>query len=95
MRLTDKEREHIPEFVSVVGDALEGCPNAEVGVNVLFRACAEHAQAQGSRFMPLGTFTRLLMATGYKRTHRQYGHRFTGIRPQDPAYHRRVWYWDS
>jgi hypothetical protein len=90
-RLTDADRAHIPEFVAVVGEALEECPNAESSLLLLFGACKD---ASGSRFMPMSTFDRLLLATGYKRSGRRYGNRYKGLRPKDPDFHHRVWYSD-
>ncbi|MFI1120053.1 hypothetical protein ACH4VS_02380 [Streptomyces hygroscopicus] len=83
---------HIPEFVAVVGSALEECPNADSSVNLLFLACCQ--EADSTDFMPLGTFARLLRATGYQRTNRRYGNRFKGLRPKNPEFHDSVWYWN-
>lgn len=89
--LTDADRAYIPEFVSVVGEALEECSNAESSLLLLFAACKE---VSGPRFIPMSTFDRLLRATGYERTSRRYGHRYKGLRPKDPDFHHRVWYSD-
>ncbi|MFZ3597611.1 hypothetical protein [Streptomyces sp. BH104] len=58
---------------------------------LLFAACNN---ASGDNFIPLGTFNRLLIATGYKRVPTRYGERFVGLRPVNPAYQGRVHYHD-
>jgi len=65
--LTDTDRAYIPLFVAAAGEALEEYPGAISSVQVLFDACA---RAAGEPFMPIGTFTRLLTATGYRRCRR-------------------------
>jgi hypothetical protein len=89
--LSERDRQYVARFVAVVGEALEECPGAETSARVLFGACAEHS---GRPFIPLGTFERLLKATGYKRVDRRYGKRFKDLRPKNPDYHHRVWYWN-
>ncbi|WP_326811941.1 hypothetical protein OIE62_11580 [Streptomyces scopuliridis] len=87
--LTDADRAYVDKFVRNVGEALEKCPNADASTQLLFDACKE---VSGPGFIPLGTFDRLLRATGQERTDRRYGKRYTGLLPKDPAFHDRVWY---
>ncbi|MBO1333787.1 hypothetical protein [Streptomyces sp. VRA16 Mangrove soil] len=89
VHLTEADRGYISAFVAVAGEAIEECPGAESSLLLLFGACKE---ASGPRFIPMGSFDRLLRATGYERTSRRYGVRYKGIRPKDPALQHRVWY---
>ncbi|MFD7565805.1 hypothetical protein ACFV7O_21680 [Streptomyces tendae] len=89
--LRDSDRPYIALFAENVPLTLEECPGAETSLGVLFGACLE---ATGrSDFMPLGTFERLLVATGYRRTPRAYGRRVAGLRLRNPALHNRSFYW--
>ncbi|MEU1510906.1 hypothetical protein ABZ490_01925 [Streptomyces sp. NPDC005811] len=88
-QLTEADRAHVAKFVAVVGEALEDSPSADASLMLLFEACKE---VSGPSFIPLGTFDRLLRATGYKRTERRYGNRFIGLHPKDPAFRDRVFY---
>ncbi|MFE9063238.1 hypothetical protein [Streptomyces violaceusniger] len=87
--LTEADRAYVDKFVRIVGEALEECPNADASTQLLFDACKE---VSGHSFIPMGTFDRLLRATGYKRADRRYGKRYIGLRPKNPALHDRVWY---
>lgn len=89
VRLTEADHQYVEKFAEVVGEALEECANANASTMLLFSACAA---ASGDDFIPMGTFNRLLMATGYKRTNRRYGARFVGLRPTNPNYQGRVYY---
>lgn len=87
--LTEADRAYVDKFARIVGEALEECPNAESSTQLLFDACKE---VSGPSFIPMGTFDRLLRATGYERAERRYGKRYIGLRPKNPAFHGRVWY---
>ncbi|MEW9519341.1 hypothetical protein [Streptomyces tubercidicus] len=87
--LTDTDRAYVDKFARIVGEALEECTNTDASTQLLFDACKE---VSGPSFIPLGTFDRLLRATGYKRTDRRYGKRYIGLRPKNSAFHDRVWY---
>ncbi|MFI2036047.1 hypothetical protein ACH470_15500 [Streptomyces bottropensis] len=87
--LTDADRAYVDKIARIVGEALEGCPNADASTQLLFDACKE---VSGPSFIPMGSFDRLLRATGYKRTDRRYGKRYIGLRPKNPAFHDRVYY---
>ncbi|MFJ7334044.1 hypothetical protein ACIQUU_12435 [Streptomyces sp. NPDC101116] len=87
--LTEADRTYVDKFARIVGEALEECPNADSSTQLLFDACKE---VSGPSFIPMGTFDRLLRATGYKRADRRYGKRYIGLRPKNPALHDRVWY---
>ncbi|MGK3943671.1 hypothetical protein ABK046_35255 [Streptomyces caeruleatus] len=87
--LTEADRAYVDKFVRIVSDALEECPNADSSTRLLFNACKE---VSGPSFIPIGTFDRLLSATGYKRAERRYGKRYVGLRPKNPALHDQVWY---
>ncbi|MDW6062922.1 hypothetical protein SAZ11_39085 [Streptomyces sp. FXJ1.4098] len=89
-RLSEADRAHVAVFVAVVGEALEESLGADASLGLLFDACKE---VTGLSFIPLGTFDRLLRATGYKRAERRYGNRLREICPKDPAWNNRVWYW--
>lgn len=68
VRLRAEDRELIPAFCAVLPEIAEERPSSRVDLIQLWVAADRWAVSNGYRSFPLGTFRRLILATGYAVT---------------------------